>query len=60
MTTTTQDLDRAVKAARGIQPPAEHRWCRVCDEPLVGFQRQVGLCWACLFRQEARDRREGA
>jgi hypothetical protein len=58
--TTTQDLDRAVQAARGIKPPAEPRWCRVCDEPLVGAQWTVGLCWACQFREEARDRREGA
>ena len=56
--TTKQDLDRAVAAARGVKPPAEHRWCRVCDEPLVGVQRKVGLCWSCQFRQEARDRRD--
>ena len=68
---TTQDLDRAVKAARGIKPPVEHRWrpeclvcddpqeyCRSCDEPLVGVQRKVGLCWTCQLRQESRDRRD--
>lgn len=57
-TTTHKDLDRAVQAARGIKPPAGERLCRVCDEPLVGIQRTVGLCWACQFRQEFRDRRD--
>ena len=59
-TTTQQDLDRAVQAARGIKLPDEHRYCRSCDEPLVGVQRKVGLCWTCRVRQESRDRREGA
>lgn len=69
--TAQQDLDRAVAAARGIKPPVEHRWrpeclvcdepqayCRVCDELLMISRREVGLCWACQFRQEARDRRD--
>lgn len=56
--TTTQDLDRAVQAARGVKPEVMPQYCRVCDELLVGVQRQVGLCWACQFRQEARDRRD--
>ena len=58
MTTTTQELDRVVQAARGIKPPASQQHCQVCDEPLVGLQRHVGLCWACQVRQEARDRRD--
>jgi len=63
-TTTIQDLDRAVLAARGVKPAERREWfmtstdCRVCDEPLVGSQRTVGLCWACQCRKEARDRRD--
>ena len=54
-TTTQQDLNRAVAAARGIEP---QEYCRSCDEPLVGVQRKVGLCWTCQVRQESRDRRD--
>jgi hypothetical protein len=55
---TTQDLDSAVKAARGVKPQRAPQYCLLCDEPLVGVQLKVGLCWACQFRQESRDRRD--
>jgi len=63
-TTTIQDPDRAVLAARGVKPAEQRQWflastdCRVCDEPLVGAQRTVGLCVPCQIRKEARDRRD--
>jgi GTP cyclohydrolase II len=47
-----------IEVGERIKIPDEHRYCRSCDEPLVGVQRKVGLCWTCQFRQESRDRRD--
>ena len=55
MTTTTQDLDRAVAAARGIKP---QEYCRYCDEPPGDILRMVGLFWPYQLRLESRDRRD--